>query len=261
MLATALLALPFFWMAATSLKPAHEAAALPPRFLPSEPAWTNYAEAWRAAPFHRFYANSVITAVAATALQLGLAVTAAYALVFIRVPGRRAFFIAAVATMLIPDEIRLVPNFLLLAQVNALDSYFALIAPPAASGFAVFVLYQSMRTIPRDLIEAAVTDGAGHFRTLWHVVLPLCRPAVAALLVIAFLGRWNDYLWPLVVTERLEMRTLPIGLAYLQDVERGSARWHVLMAGAVFVTLPVLALYAAAQRWFTSLAVQSGLKG
>lgn len=261
LLASGLIALPFLWMVSTSLKPADEARTYPPTWLPSTAQWSNYAEAWRAAPFARFYLNSVVAATASTGLQITFAALMAYAFAHVGFPSKGALFTLVLATMMIPEEMRLVPNYLTVTRLGWYDTYWALIVPPAAHAFPVFVLYQQFRMIPRDLLDAAQIDGAGHLRVLTQLVTPLSRPVLTAMTLIAFLGRWNDYLWPLVVTDRLSMRTLPIGLAYLRDVEASTANWSLLMAGTVIVVGPILFLYALVQRHFVAGLTQGALKG
>lgn len=255
------MALPFFWMVMTSLKPPDEVLAYPPAWWPSSLAWSNYAAAWRAAPFDAFLINSVVTATAATLIQLSAAALMAYAFAWVSFPGKGALLVLVVAAMLVPEEMRLLPNFLTVRALGWMNAYPGLIVPQAASSFAVFVLYVQFRTLPRDLMDAAAIDGASHWRRLRHVAVPLSRPMLAAVAVLAFLGRWNDYLWPLVITTDDRMRTLPIGLAYLQQTQEGVAAWHLLMAGSVLVIMPVLVLFVLAQRQFVSGLTQGALKG
>lgn len=256
----ALLALPFYWMVVTSLQPS-EAVVTQGAWWPSEFRWANFADAWNAAPFGRFYVNSIVTGVCATAIQVVGAILMAYAFAVIRFPGKPAIIVAVIATMAVPEEAKLVPNFLLMREFGWIDTYWALIIPPAAHAFPVFVLYQQFRTIPSTMREAARADGAGHWRTLWHVYVPMSRPAIAAVVVIAFLGRWNDFLWPLIVTNSADMRTLPIGLAYLRGLEETGNRWPLLMAGCLLVILPILLLYAVAQRQFVEGITRGAIKG
>jgi ABC-type glycerol-3-phosphate transport system permease component len=255
-----LLALPFFWTVNTALKTDSEALQYPPSWWPETMHITSFIEALAAAPFGRFYVNSLITALAATALQIGLALLMSYAFAAIRFPAKGTLLALVLATMLIPDELRLIPNYRLMARLDWLNTYWALIIPPAAHAFPVFVMLQQFRMVPGDLLDAANVDGAGHFRRLTHVAMPLSKPTIAAATLIAFLGRWNDFLWPLVVTDRLSMRTLPIGLAYLQDVEEGAVQWNVLMAGTLIAVLPVLAGCIFVQRYFVAGIMRGGLK-
>jgi ABC-type glycerol-3-phosphate transport system permease component len=258
---TGLMALPFFWMFVTALKAPAEIIQYPPAWWPREIRWENFLDAWRAAPFGRFYFNSILTATAATALQMVLAVFMAYAFAVIRFPGKSALLLIVIATMMIPDELKLIPNFMLLRKLGWIDTYWALIIPPAAHAFPVLVLYYHFKTLPKSLWEAAKLDGAGHTATLLRVALPLSRPMLIAAALVAFVGRWNDYLWPLVVTNRESMRTLPVGLAYLRDSQEGGIQWNLLMAGSLFVIMPILILYVLGQRHFVEGITRGAQKG
>jgi len=163
--------------------------------------------------------------------------------------------------MMVPEEMKIIPNYLLMGRLGGIDTYAGLVAPAVAHAFPVFVLYQYFRTLPPDLLDAARADGAGHFRILASIVTPLSRPMLAAVTLIAFLGRWNDFLWPLIVTDSTEMRTLPIGLAYLKQGQEGGQFWNILMAASVFVIMPVLMLYVAVQKQFVAGIIRGALKG
>ncbi len=255
------LTLPFYWMVITALHPPGTLVTGEGAWWPSEFHWANFADAWHAAPFGRFFVNSIVTGLAATGLQVVGAILMAYAFAVIPFPGKPVWIVAVIATMAVPEEAKLVPNFLLMRDLGWIDTYWALILPPAAHAFPVFVLYLQFRTIPSTMRDAARADGAGHWRTLWSVYVPMSRPAIAAVVVIAFLGRWNDFLWPLIVTNTADMRTLPIGLAYLRGLEETGNQWPVLMAGSLLVILPVLFLYAVAQRQFVEGIARGAIKG
>ncbi|HSM54894.1 MAG TPA: carbohydrate ABC transporter permease [Candidatus Sulfomarinibacteraceae bacterium] len=255
-----ILGLPFFWMIITALKPVHEVIIYPPRWLPQEIRLENFVDAWNAAPFGRFYINSIVTGVATTLLQVVFAAFMAYAFVFIRFPYKRFLFLLVLATMMVPLEMKLVPNYILLAKLDWINTYWALIIPPAAHAFPVFVLEQQFRTLPRDLIDAAKVDGASHFQILVRIVTPVSRPLLAAVGLVSFVGRWNDYLWPLIVTNEVTMRTLPIGLAYLQETQEGSNRWNLLMAGTIFVIIPILILFIMTQKQFVEGITRGAVK-
>lgn len=255
-----ILGLPFFWMVTTAFKPLPEIIIYPPRWLPQEIRLENFVDAWNAAPFGRFYLNSIVTGVAATVLQVVFAAFMAYAFVFIRFPGKRFLFLLVLATMMIPVEMKLVPNYLLLSRLGWINTYWALIIPPAAHAFPVFVLQQQFKTLPRDLIDAAKVDGASHFQILLRIVTPISRPLLAAVGLVSFVGRWNDYLWPLIVTNELAMRTLPIGLAYLKETQEGANRWNLLMAGTIFVIVPILVLFLFTQKQFVEGITRGAVK-
>ncbi|MEA4910285.1 MAG: carbohydrate ABC transporter permease [Chloroflexi bacterium] len=260
-LATFILGLPFFWMIITSLKPIEEVILYPPSWLPSSIHLENYVQAWNTAPFGMFYFNSIFTGVVTTILQVFFALLMSYALVFIKFPGKPFLFGMVLVTMMIPVEMKLIPNYLLLRKLDWINTYWALIVPPIAHAFPVFVFYQQFRTLPKELIDAAKVDGANHFQTLIHVIVPISRSLFAAVFLVSFVGRWNDYLWPLIVTSELKMRTLPIGLAYLKATQETVSRWNILMAGSVFVILPLLVLFIFTQKQFVEGITRGALKG
>ena len=242
------LALPYFWMISTAFKPLEEVAAYPPHWLPRQPTLNNFALAWQAAPFGRFTLNSVISAGISCVLQIFFALLMGYAFAFLKFPAKRFLFMAVIATMLIPEEAKLIPNYTTILRLGWMNTYTALIIPTVAHAFPVFVLFQWFRSLPRDLIEAAKVDGASHWQTLWQVVVPASRAVVLVLTLYSFVNRWNDYLWALVVTDKLAMRTLPIGLAYLKGTQEGGNQWNLLMATALFATLPLVLLFLVTQK-------------
>ncbi len=257
--------MPFAWMVSTSLKAQNEVFSYPPQWIPSQLLWSNYAQAWAAAPFGRYFINSGIVALAVTFLDLVTSSLAAFAFGRMQFPFRNALFTLYLASMMIPHQMTIISAFLLLKNFGdispalGLDSYFALIAPFAASAFGVFMLRQSFMQIPNELEDAAVLDGCGRLGFLVRMVLPLSRPALATLALFAFQANWNSYLWPLIVTNSDQMRTVQIGLRYFVGQE-GSSQWGLLMAAAVFVSLPVVILYLFVQRQFTQGIASTGLK-
>jgi ABC-type glycerol-3-phosphate transport system permease component len=257
--------MPFAWMVSTSLKAQNEVFAYPPQWIPSQLLWSNYAQAWAAAPFGRYFINSGIVALSVTFLDLVTSALAAFAFGRMQFPFRNALFTLYLASMMIPHQMTIIPAFLLLKNFGdispalGLDSYFALVAPFAASAFGVFMLRQSFMQIPNELEDAAVLDGCGRLGFLIQMVLPLSRPALATLALFAFQANWNSYLWPLIVTNSDTMRTVQIGLRYFVGQE-GSSQWGLLMAAAVFVSLPVVILYLFVQRQFTQGIASTGLK-
>ena len=245
------LGLPFFWMIVTAFKPLREVMLYPPAWLPGELHWQNFIDAWRAAPFGRFFVNSIIVSVGAALLQVLFAVMMAYAFVFIRFPFRRVIFLFVLVSMAVPEEVKLIPNFLLITRLGWVNTYAGLIVPVVAHAFPVFVMTQWFRIFPRELVEAAKVDGAGHLHTLLSVVLPASRSILVVLGIYSFVNRWNDYLWPLIATNEVGMRTLPIGLAYLRSTQEGGGRWDLLMAAALLAMLPLIALFLVFQNQIT----------
>lgn len=251
-------AFPFLWMLLTSLKTLKEARANPPLLLPAVPQWHNYPDAWAAAPFGRYFFNSALVATTVTLCVIGTALLAGYAFGQLRFPGKQALFVLYLSTMMIPFEVVLIPNFLMIRQLGWYDTYQAMIAPWAANVFSVFLLSQSFRSLPKDFFEAAQLDGCGHWQFLWKVGAPLVRPALATAGLFAFLGSWNGLLWPLLVTQTPELRPIEVGLQNFLQAEGPSP--HLLMAASTLAMLPILILFFAAQRTFIE-GVSAGVKG
>ena len=254
-----LMLLPFLWMLSTSLKEPSEVFTYPPIWIPRRLAWENYAQAIAAMPFGRFYLNSLIVASSVTALQLLTSSLAGFAFARLRFRGRDVLFLLYLATLMIPFQVTMIPNFILIRYLRWYDTYQALILPPSFSAFSTFLMRQYFLSIPLELDEAARVDGASSWRIWWQIILPLSGPVIAALTIFLFLGAWNDFLWPLVVTNSLEMRTLPVGLSTFQG--QYNVQWHLLMAGSVIALVPVLAVYLAGQNWFVQGITLSGMGG
>lgn len=244
--AALLLAFPVLYALAVSLETAAESVAYPPVFLPAAPYWHSYAIALATAPIFRFIANSFIVAAAVTLGQLLTASLAAYAFSFLIFPGRRLLFGIFLATLMIPWETTIIPNYFTIKALGWLDTYQGLAVPFFATAFGTFLLRQYFLTLPRQLFEAATLDGCGHLRFFLTMVLPLSRPALGTLGVYAFLTTYNQYLWPLLVTNTDGMRTVQIGLAMLQWDQ--AAAWNSMMAGVMLVSAPAVALLVLGQR-------------
>lgn len=253
--------LPFFWMVSTSLKPGADVfREFPPRWIPATFEWSNYKTALTALPFDRFYLNSFIVAISVTVLQLLTSSLAAFAFARLKFRGRDLLFFIYLAALMIPFPVLLVPNFIIVRYLGWYDSYAALIVPVSFSAFSTFLLRQYYRGIPMDLDEAARIDGASSFRVWWQIVFPNSRPVLAALAIFIFLGNWNEFLWPLVVTNSETMRTVPVGLNTFKG--QYTVKWELLMAAAVVGMLPILTVYMLAQNWvIRGMSVTGGLKG
>ena len=252
--------LPLCWMVSTSLQASADVFRVPPVWLPPRPMWSNYADAVRAAPFARFFLNSVLVSGAITLGQLATASLAAFALARREFAGRRLLLAFFVATLLIPGEITIIPAYLIVRTLGWVDTYLALIVPFLSSGFAVFLLHQAFLTVPRDFEDAAAIDGASGLAFLVRILVPMSRPALGSLALLTFLGAWNSYLWPLVVTERTEMRPLQVALRYFMDADLGN-RWPQLMAASTLIVVPVLVVFLLVQRHFVQGLTAYGLKG
>lgn len=251
--------LPFFWMLSTSFKQSSELFTYPPTWIPETLQWSNYEDALTSMPFDRFYFNSLFVASAVTIIQVLTSSLAAFAFARLQFKGRDTIFVLYIAALMIPFPVLLIPNFIIVNRLDWLDTYWALIIPPAFSAFSTFLLRQHFKTLPMDLDEAARIDGATSLRIWWSVIMPISKTAVAAISILIFLNSWNDFLWPLVVTNSDEMQTVPVGLNSFQG--QFSVRWNLLMAAAVVAMVPVLVVYAFAQKWFIRGITMSGLGG
>jgi len=221
----------------------------------------NYTTAWTAQPFGRYFLNSVIQTGIIVAFQLLFSVLAAYAFSVLQFPGRDIMFYLILGSLMVPFQLTFIPNFILVSNLGLANTFTGLTVPFLASAFGVFLLRQFFMTLPKELHEAARIDGASNWLYLWRVVVPLSRGAISAFAIFAFLSAWSQYLWPLVITNEVDMRTLQIGVRFfLFDQERG-ADWGAIMASAVIALLPTLLIFLVAQRQLVRGIAMTGLKG
>lgn len=252
---------PLLWMLSTSFKTTGDATVLPPEWIPPEPTTEGYTKLFAdaQAPLLQWLGNSVLVAVLHTALVLATASAAAYPLARMSFPGRRVVFALIIATLFVPGFVFLMPNYLIVDGLGWLDSIWALVVPGAASAFGVFFLRQFFASLPAELEEAALIDGANRFQIFVRVVLPLSKAPLATLGLLSFLASWNDFLWPLYVLFNPEQLTLPAGLATLRGAY--ATDYPAVMAGAAIASVPVLILFAFVQRFVIAGVARSGLKG
>ena len=243
----AVFAVPLYWLFSSALKPRQDIYSWPLQWLPRELTFDNFVAARNAAPFDRFFLNSIITTGVGTVLELTLAILCAYAFVFVDFRFKKIAFVLIIGSMMLPGHVTLIVNYMTVANLGWLNSYAGIILPGIASAFAMFLLFQYMRTIDKDILQAAEIDGAGHLRRMVTIVVPLSSPMILTATLIVMIGKWNEYVWPLIVTSTTDMRTLPIGLLFLRSQE-GYSNWGAIMAGAVFVSLPMLILFFLAQK-------------
>lgn len=261
-IAIALLAvgLPLYWMLTAAVKTNREIYTLPPDWIPLAPTLQNFVDAWTAAPFGRFYTNSVILTVVGTSVKMLNAVFSAYAFAFLRFPKRDLVFLVVLAALMIPEEATILPNYLTMANFGWVNTFPGLLLPGFVSAFGTFLLRQHFLSLPREVLDAARVDGAGHLRILRSIIVPMSRPVLATLLLLTVVNRWNDFLWPLIITNTSDMRTLPIGIYFLFSQE-GNTVWGVVMAGTLFVVLPLLVLFLAVQRHIVAGIAAGAVKG
>ncbi len=255
---------PLLWMLSTSLKPEGQILSLVPRWIPRTLTLENYRDVLEKYALVRWGVNSLVVSAGATILGLLVSVPAAYAFARMRFPGQQWIFLLILSTILVPVHITIVPLFLGLAKLKLTDTYFSLIMPTVANGFSVFLLRQFFQNIPAELEEAAIIDGASRLGILTRVVLPLSRPPIMAVAIFTFLLSWNDFMWPLIVTNTDATRTIPVGLAASLGGSVGGqaiAYYGMSMAGSVLATLPALVIFIVLQRYFVQGIALTGLKG
>jgi multiple sugar transport system permease protein len=265
-LSTALLGLvalafmvPFVWMISTALKPADEVFSSPPRLIGSSVELQNVADAWNYLPFGRFMLNGLIVATIGTVLCVLTSALAAYAFARIDWRGREGVFFIYLMTLMIPQEVLVVPMFIMMQRLGWVNSYPALIVPWAFTAFGTFLLRQFMLTLPHELEEAARIDGANRFRIFTQVILPLTVPALLTLGVFTFIGYWNSFLWPLLTVSDVNMATVPLGLNMF--LGQTGNQWNLLMAASTISIIPAAILVALIQRHLVSGIALSGLGG
>jgi multiple sugar transport system permease protein len=256
-----LFAAPLAWMVSTSLKSPDEMADPDLNLLPREPTLESYDKilGQTQTPVFQWFVNSLLAATLQTVLILVTASMAAYALARMQFPGRRVMTALVLATLFVPPISLVIPNYVIVSNLGWLDSLTAVIVPGAAGAFGVFFLRQFFLSLPKELEEAAIIDGAGRFRVFWQVILPLSKPALATLALLSFLTNWNDFLWPLYVLFSPERLTLQPGLSTLQSAYQTD--YAAMMAGGVIASVPVLLLFLATQRFVVEGVSRSGLKG
>lgn len=249
---------PFFWMFSTSLKSLGEVFEYPPRWIPREPRWENYTRVWSVVPFGRYLLNSLIVSSFITFLHLLVASLSAYAFARLNFPGRDKLFLLYLATLMIPGQITMIPNFILIKLLRLTDTYTGLILPNVFTAFGVFLLRQFFLTIPKDYEDAARIDGASRFYIYSRIILPLSVPAVSTLAIFTFVFQWNNLLWPLVVVSKDSMKTITLGLASFQGMY--GTTWNLLMAAAVMGVLPSIVAFLLGQKYLIKGVTLTGLK-
>lgn len=253
--------LPFAWMLSTSFKHPGEIFLQPARWIPREPRWENYVEAMSALPFGRMYVNTTIITVTATIGQLLSASMVGFGFARLRAPGRDFLFLLLISTMLLPEQVTMIPQFIIFQSLGMVDTWAPLILPSwlGVYAFYVFLCRQFFLTLPLELDDAAKIDGAGYFTIYWKIILPLSKPVLASVGVFSFLYRWNDFLHPVIYLTDQQKYTLSLGLALFRDYS--GIQWHWLMAASIMTMLPCLVVFFVAQRLFVSGIATTGLKG
>ncbi|MBE9076645.1 carbohydrate ABC transporter permease [Romeria aff. gracilis LEGE 07310] len=252
--------LPLFWLVSTAFKsPSENIFEFPPRFIPQQPTLNNFVSVWQTNPFGRYFFNSTLIAVITVGLNLVFCSLAAYPLARLAFRGREVIFSVIVSTILIPFQIVMIPLYILTVQLGLRNTYLGVIFPAIASAFGIFLMRQAFQTVPKELEEAARMDGCSELGIWWHVMLPAVRPALVTLAIFVFIGSWSDFLWPLIVLDRPEYYTLPLGVARLAG--SFSLDWRLIAAGSVISIVPIILFFVVAQRYIVPSETGSGVKG
>ncbi|MCG8500028.1 MAG: carbohydrate ABC transporter permease [Firmicutes bacterium] len=250
---------PFLWMVLTSLKTMTEAVQVPPIIFPERFRWENYEKALSILPFGKFYYNTIVSTAWRTIGQILFCSMAAYAFARIEFPAKETIFLILLSVLMVPGQIFLIPQYLIISKIGLLNTVTALVLPGLFSAFGTFLLRQFFMTFPKSLEEAAILDGCNHFRIYWNVMMPLAVPGLVALAIFTILAGWNDLMWPLIVNTSMDKMTLSAGLASLQG--QHLTDYPVLMAGAIAAIWPMILIFILFQRSFVEGIAITGTKG
>ncbi len=253
--------MPFAWMVANSFKDIRGIYQYPPEFIPEVWHFENYSEAWTMTHFDLGFLNSAFVAAAVVLGQLFTASLAGYSFARLRYPGRDKIFLLYISLMMVPFTVLLIPLYVQMRYFNWISTLQAVIVPFLFTPWGTFMMRQFMVTIPRELEDAARIDGCGFFRTYWLIILPLTKPALATLAIFTFVNTWNSFQWPLIVLGKPKVKTLPLLLASFQNQSGMRTPWHLIMAAATFVVIPVLIAFVVGQKYYVRGIVTSGIKG
>lgn len=255
----AIMIVPFLWMLSTSLKVLGQVMIFPPQWIPNPVMWENYVEAWTLAKLNLFFRNSVIVTVLTTLGQTVTCSLAAYSFARLEFKGRDAIFLVYLGTMMIPIQVTMIPLFMIMRQLGWINSFNGLIVPFIFSAYNTFLLRQFFLSLPKSLDESAIIDGCGYFGIFIRIVVPLSKSAIITQALFCALWAWNDMLWPTIIAQSDEVRTMVVGLQMFKN--QYAVQWNMLMAGTVISVVPMLVLYLFCQRYFVEGIAVTGIKG
>lgn len=258
-LVTAVFLFPFYWMFTTAVKPVSEIFAYPPTWIPSQFHFENFLTVMKENDFATYFKNSAIVTFCATAITVVINLLAGYAFAKYRFKGREFFFLVVLSTLMIPIQVTMIPNYIIVSRLHLLNNYLGLIFPPCAEAFGLFLSRQFMSELPNELIEAARIDGTTEFGIFWKIILPNVKSLVSVLVIFTVMWRWNDFQWPLIILSDSKMYTVQIGLAMLN----GSLyiNWNMVMSASLITILPVLIVFLIFQKQFVQGIASAGIKG
>lgn len=250
---------PFLWMISTSLQTFKETMAFPPTFIPEIPQWINFVEAMQAGPFLTYARNSLIITFSIIVIQFIIMVPAAYAFARYEFKGKKILFALVLLAFMVPSQVTFIPIYLMMTEWGLIKTLLPQILPFMTNAFGIFLLRQYFMQIPEEIIEAARLDNASEFKIMWKLMTPMSKPALATIALFSFVSHWNDYFWPLVMTDSTEVRPLTLGIAMLRQTE-GISNWHIIMAGNVVLVIPILIIYLLSARYIVRAFAYSGIK-
>ncbi|TVY08830.1 carbohydrate ABC transporter permease [Paenibacillus cremeus] len=254
-----IMVLPFLWMISTSFKNLNESMEIPIRWIPNVFRFNNYEQVFVVIPLARFILNTFFVSVTTTTAALIVCTMAAYAFARLNFLGKNVLFYMFLSALMIPQQVTMIPNFLIMKYLGWINTYNALIIPSIFTAFGIFMMRQFFMTVPKELEEAARIDGCSRFRIYWNIMLPLSKPALITLAIFNFLQEWNSFLWPLLVIDNVNLQPIQVGLRTFEG-EFGT-QWHLLMAGALVAELPIILFYLFCQRYIIAGIATSGIKG
>ncbi len=250
---------PFLWMILTALKTFPETMVYPPKLLPAVPQWSNFVTAMQSGPFFTYTKNSIIVTVSIIILQIIIMIPAAYAFAKYKFKGQNFLFALVLLAFMIPGQVTFIPVYLMLAEWGMIQTLLPQILPFVANAFGIFLLRQYFMQVPTEIIESARLDNASEFKIMLKIMVPMSVPALATIGLFSFVSHWNDYFWPLVMTDSISVRPLTIGIAMLRETE-GISNWNIIMAGNVVLVLPILLVYMFSSKQIVKAFVYSGIK-
>lgn len=250
---------PFFWMIMTAFKTYDESIMFPPTIFPEKWIIDNFIQAWNAGPFMMYTKNSILVTGAIIILQFIIMVPAAYAFAKYEFKGKNIMFAIVLIAFMTPSQITFIPIYLMMAKWGLLQSLWPQIIPFAANAFGIFLLRQYFKQVPEEIIEAARLDNASDLQIMFKIMVPMAKPAMVTIALFSFIGHWNSYFWPLVMTDTIDVRPLTIGVSMLKATE-GSVNWPVIMAGNVILVIPIVIIYLLASKQIVKAFIYSGIK-
>jgi alpha-1,4-digalacturonate transport system permease protein len=254
-----LILFPLYWIFVTAIKPIGEVFAYPPKLWPSEFIWGNFAEVLRVSDFANYFKNSFIVSFFATTITVCINLVAGYAFAKYKFKGKEFFFLIMLSALMIPLQVTMIPNFIIVSRLGLINTYLGLILPPCAEPFGLFLSRQFLSTIPNELIESGRIDGASEFTIFRRIILPNAKNLVNVLVIFTFMWRWNDFQWPLILLSNSKMYTVQLGLAMLNGTQY--VNWNLLMSASIMATIPVVVVFLIFQKRFVQGIAATGIKG